>query len=123
MMDSWIPSGTLPLAAVGGEFSLSPQRLLTGLMLICPAAALAASAIVSLVRRDRARLGPTTRRLCRALGVGVSERRLLDHLARGLGVPNGASLLVSRGCFDAAVARAGPGERRRLVAVRRRVFE
>lgn len=123
MMETWIPHAALPLAAAGGEFSLIPQRLLMGLMLICPAVALAALAIVSLVRRDRARLGPTTRRLCRTLGVGVSERRLLEHLARGLGVPSGASLLVSRGCFDAAVARAGPGVRQRLVAVRRRVFE
>ena len=122
MMGTWIPDSVLPLAAVVGEFSLSPQRMLIGLALICPALALAASAIVSLVRRDRAQLGPTTRRLCREVGVGVSERRLLDHLARGLGVPSGASLLVSRGCFDAAVARAGAGQRRRLAAVRRRVF-
>ena len=63
---------------------LSPERLLIGAVLICLAITLATTAIVSLVRRDRARLGGTTRRLCRAMRIGASDRRLLERLARGI---------------------------------------
>ncbi len=104
---------------------LSPQRLLIGGVLICVAITLATAAIVSLLRRDRARLGATTRRLCRAMRIGASDRRLLDRLARGMGEGPpvfAASLLVSRGCFDAAASRARARDARRLESVRRRLF-
>jgi len=102
---------------------LSGQRLLLGAVLICLAITLATAAIVSLVRRDRQRLGATTRRLCRAMRIRASDRRLLERLARGLPGPvHAASLLVSRGCFDAAASRATTRDARRSIAVRRRVF-
>ncbi len=100
----------------------SPERIMLGSTLVFLAAMLATAAIVSLVRRDRARFGPTTRRCCRAVSVGMSDRRLLEDLARIVGVPC-AALLVSRGCFDAAAAHASASETRRLDAIRQRVFK
>jgi len=52
----------------------------------------------------------------------MSDRRLLEDLARIVGVPC-AALLVSRGCFDAAAAHASASETRRLDAIRQRVFK
>ncbi len=106
----------------GRDTVFSPERIMLGSALVFLAAMLAAAAIASLVRRDRARLGPTTRRFCRAVSVGTSDRRLLEDLAHIVGVPC-AALLVSRGCFDAAAVHASANEARRLVAIRQRVFE
>ncbi len=106
----------------GPDGVLSPERILVGAVLVFVSATVAMTAIVSLVQRDRARLGPTTRRLCRAVGVGAADRRLLESLARGVGVPC-AAMLVSRGCFEAAAAHASATEARRLSAIRRRVFD
>ena len=104
--------------------ALVRQPRLVGGVLIAMAVMLAICAIVSLVRRDRARQGPTFRRMCRALRIRAADRRRLQDLARTGRAP-AASLLVSRGCFDAAVSRLAAGRRRagRLAAVRRRVFE
>ena len=107
---------------------LSPERLMIAAVLICLAITLAATAIASLVRRDHARLGGTTRRLCWAMRIGASDRRLLERLARGTGPPGrpgavyAASLLVSRGSFDAAASRAGARDARQLASVRQRIF-
>ena len=98
------------------------QVHIVGLM-IAMALALITVSTISLVRRDRARHGPTYRRLCRALRIPVSDRRLLRRIARSIDVPCAASLLVSRGCFDAAAKRQGREVSRRLAAVRGRVFE
>ena len=106
----------------GLDMVFSPARIVLGSVLVLLAATLATSAIASLVRRDRARFGPTTRRFCHAVNVGTSDRRLLNDLARIVGVPC-AALLVSRGCFDAAAAHASASEARRLAAIRQRVFE
>ena len=105
----------------GPNAVFSPSRIMFGAVLVLLAATMATVAIGSLVRRDRARFGPTTRRLCRGFGVGATDRKLLDSLAHGIGVPC-ASLLVSRGCFDAAAGRASQGEARQLTAIRRRLF-
>jgi len=106
----------------GLDMVLSPQRIVIGSVLVLMAAALATVAIASLVRRDRARFGPTTRRFCHEVGVRTSDRRLLDRLAQIVGVPC-AVLLVSRGCFDAAASHASASEARRLAAIRQRVFD
>ena len=106
----------------GLEMVLSPGRIMLGLALVLLAVALGTAAITSLVRRDRARLGPTTRRFCHAVGVGTSDRRLLEDLSHIVGVPC-AALLASRGCFDAAAAHASARETRRLAAIRQRVFD
>ncbi len=121
-MDPAMTSDELSILAGPGT-ALSLERLLIGAVLICLAITVGTTAIVSLVRRDRARLGATTRRLCRAMRIGASDRRLLDRLARGRAGPvYTASLLVSRGCFDAAASRAATRDARRLAAVRRRLF-
>lgn len=99
---------------------MMPQVLIAGLM-IAMALSFATLAWLSLWRRDRARHGPTYRRLCRALGIPTSDRRLLCRVARTAGTPP-ASLLLSRGCFDEAAARAGGGTSRRLAVLRRHVF-
>ena len=106
----------------GPDTVLSPERIMLGSAIMILAATLATAAIASLVRRDRARLGPATRRLCHAVSVGRSDRRLLGSLSDTVGVPC-AALLVSRGCFDTAAAHASASEARRLVAIRKRVFE
>ncbi len=99
--------------------------VVTGVLMIVAAVLLGSTAIVSLVRRDRGRHGPTTRRFCRALGVSASERRLLTRLARSIGARGVVSVLLSRGCFDeaSAVAQVSRPDERRLAAIRRRVFE
>ena len=106
----------------GPDTLLSTERILLGAALVFLATALATAAIASLVRRDRARLGPTTRRFCHAVSVRRSDRRLLEGLAHVVGVPC-AALLISRGCFDAAASHASVSEARRLAAIRKRVFE
>jgi hypothetical protein len=106
----------------GPDAVLSPGRIMLGASLVFLAVFVAAVAITSLVKRDRARFGPATRRFCHALGVGSADRRLLESRARGVGV-RCAALLISRGCFDAAAARAPADEARRLATIRRRVFE
>ena len=104
------------------NLSLSPIRLVAGGLMIAVALAVATCAAISLLRRDRATLGPTTRRMCRALGVARSDRRLIDLLARQHSAP-GAALLVSRGCFDRAALNAAGSDKARLAALRRRLFE
>ena len=96
---------------------------LAGGLLIAAALVVGTAAIVSLVRHDRARHRPTFRRMCRALRLSSGQRRTLDDIARVVRVP-AASLLISRGCFDAAIRRAAVPRRqeRRLAAVRRKVF-
>ncbi len=94
-----------------------------GFVLVVVGLVIAAAAASSLFRRDRARLGPTTRRLCRGLRLSHADRRLLQRVA-GPGA-GAAAMLLSRGCFDHEVARYGANaaETRRLDALRRRVFE
>jgi hypothetical protein len=128
-MDGPIPCAvgvaTRGLPDVYALLAASPGRLVIAGLLVAMALALAVLAARSLIGRDRARGGPTCRRLCRALGVRVAQRRRLERVARRAGVPSAASLLMSRGCYDAAVARyaAGPADADELAAVRRQVFE
>jgi hypothetical protein len=101
---------------------LDPLNVAVGGLMIAVAMSMGAVALLSLGRRDRAQLGPTMRRLCRALGVARRDRRLIRDLARRAGAP-GAALLVSRGCFDRAAVEAATPEHARLAALRRRLFE
>ncbi len=50
----------------GLDMVFSPERVMLGSALVLGAATLAMAASASLVRRDRARFGPTTRRFCHA---------------------------------------------------------
>ena len=101
------------------------ERVIIGAVLIAAAGMVAAAALASLLRRDRQRLGPPSRRCCRALRVPRTERGLVGRIARGIGANGPIAVLVSRGCFDAAVQRyrPTPAEARRLDEVRRRVFD
>ncbi len=104
-------------------YGLRPIPALVGGLLIAMALALATTAIRSLILSDRRRWGPTTRRFCRALRISSPQRRLLLRVARQAGVRGEASLLLSRGCFDAAAAGADPADAKRLAIIRRQVFE
>jgi len=112
--------------AVLGEPLWSPQnRLLAAGVVFAMALALGAVGLLSLIRRDHIRQGPTMRRLCRALGLDTPQRRLLEQLAVKTGVRCPAALLISRGCFDTAHRRYGPQgvELQQLNRIRRRVFD
>ena len=104
---------------------LLDEPMLLGGLVVAMGLALATTTMINLVRRDRARCGPTSRHLCRALRVGSSEQRLLQRVARRAGAPGAGSLLLSSGYFDWAIARAGitTDQTRRLATVRRRVFK
>ena len=101
------------------------QPLLVGGLFVAMALALATLAVTSLIRRDRADHGPTSRRMCRALGLTWAECRLLERVARSARAPGAGSLLVSRGHFDTAIGLFGapPDHARRLALIRRKVFE
>jgi hypothetical protein len=101
------------------------QPLLAGGLLVAMALAIATLAIASLVRRDRAGHGPTSRRMCRALSLSRSDCRLLGRVARGARAPGAGSLLVSRGHFDTAVGLFGAStdRARQLASIRRKVFD
>ncbi len=101
------------------------NRLLVAGLVIAMAMALLAVGVLSLVRRDHVRQGPTMRRLCRALGLDTPQRRLLEQLAGKTGVRCPAALLISRGCFDTAQRRYGPepAEAQQLQSIRQRIFD
>ena len=61
-------------------------RFVVAGLVIAMALALLAVGVLSLVRRDHVRQGPTMRRLGRALGLDAPQRRLLEQLAVKTGV-------------------------------------
>ena len=99
-------------------------RLIAGTLLGVLGTALGGWTISRLIARDRARFGPTTRALCRRLGLSRDQRRLAGRIARAVSLPCAASVLVSRGCFDRAVERAplSREEAQRLRVMRQRIF-
>lgn len=109
-------------AAIGGA---DPVRTALVIALVAAGTALLAAIVVRHLRRDRASDGPAVRHLARGLGLSGGERRLVMRMARVAGRPHAGSLLISRGCFDAAVRvytrryRPPAG----LAAIRARVFE
>ena len=113
------------MPAVGLLPGALDKPLLAGGLLAAMALAVATLAVASLVRRDRAGHGPTSRRMCRAVRLSRSECRLLGKVARGARAPGAGSLLVSRGHFDTAVGlfAARPDRARQLALIRRRVFD
>ncbi len=100
------------------------SRFLVAGLVIAMAMALVAIGVLSLVRRDHVRQGPTMRRLCRALDLDAPHRRLLENMAMKTGVRCPAALLISRGCFDTAHRRYRPQgvELQQLHRIRRRIF-
>ncbi len=57
----------------------------------------------NMIQRDRARFGPTNRRLYVVFGMNAPQRKLLKKLAASAGLTMPASLLISRGSFERAV--------------------
>ncbi|MCH7904776.1 MAG: hypothetical protein IH944_09455 [Armatimonadetes bacterium] len=106
-------------------FLSGQNRFLVAGLVIAMALGLVTVGVLSLVRRDHVRQGPTMRRLCRALGLETPQRRLLGQLAAKTGVRCPAALLISRGCFDTAHRRYAPQgvELQQLNRIRRRVFD
>ena len=109
----------------GGPAQWLLARLLIAGLLVTTAMSLATLAVRSLFRRDNARCGPAYRRLARALGLNFAQRRLLRAVAQHGDVPCPASLLLSRGCFNAAVSRyaASLGQTGQLAALGRALFD
>lgn len=90
------------------------------------AAAVLAAAVggaVSLLLRDRRMHGAAFRTLCRGLAIPRPQRRMLRRIAAVARVRHPASLLVSRGCFDHAVATARVPARPQVDELRRRIFD
>ena len=118
-------SSEMTAALVGQPFWSHQMQLLAGGFALAMVLGVAAAALLNLARRDRRAQGPTTRRLCRALGLDTPQRRLLDNVARRAGIRSAAGLLISRGCFDIAQKRYAPQgvELRQLQRIRRRVFD
>ncbi len=101
------------------------SRLLVAGLVIAMALGIVTVGVLSLVRRDHVRQGPTMRRLCRALDLDALHRRLLENMAMKTGVRCPAALLISRGCFDTAHRRYRPQgvELQQLNRIRRRIFD
>ena len=80
--------------------------------------------LLRIVNRDRARHGPTVRRLCQAMGLDMSQRKLLVDLAAKSGQASAACLLISRGAYDAAIQQYAPigVQASQLKTVRRKIF-
>jgi hypothetical protein len=108
----------------------APQAWLTAgrlasLLLIAVAIAGMTAAVLSLLHRDAERQGPVVRALARQFGLNPEERRVVLRVAARAHVHAPAALLVSRGCFDAAIARAGVAgpDADCMRRVRRRLFD
>lgn len=81
--------------------------------------------IVARIREDRGRQGPALRKMCRKMGVGRKQRRLLMAVAHSEGFDSPVSLLLSRGTFDFAVqhyVRKNDSARSELVKLRQLIF-
>lgn len=76
------------------------------------------------MRHDSDQHVPTFRRAARSLGIDVSNQRLLEDIAKSVGHDNPASLLISIGCFDAAVAKypRAKSNAKAIAQIRSRVF-
>ena len=119
------------LASITNEFSwlhestpVAGATQVVGIWVASVGATLLAIGFTAVIRHDCARHGPVFRHLARGLGLGHGERRLLYQVARIGGVPAG-SLLITRGCFDAAAKSFEEryGTARSLRVIRDRVFE
>lgn len=122
-------------ASPGPSLGERALELLTGApgLVVAGTALLAMSVAWTLVRlrvrhdRPEAR---AARRIERAAGLDGRDRRMLSRLVRAAGMRDVplTALLVSRGCFDAALAagvndRTVAPDRGRLLALRRRLYD
>ena len=123
---SQLASDTDPLELIrlGGWSWSEGLRILSASFVFALAIGLFMTGLLRIIQRDRARHGPTVRRLCQAMGLDMSQRKLLVELAARSGQPSAASLLISRGVYDAAMQQYAPiGVRaNQLRTVRRKIF-
>lgn len=102
----------------------APVKMVLGIGVGVMATALLGWSASRMAAQDRLRHGPTRRQVSAALGLSRSQQRTLESIARRAGLPGAVSMLMSRGCFEWAVATAAPPQARfELAAIRRRVFD
>lgn len=114
----------LELVRLGGWSFSEGMRILSASFVLALVFGLFMMGVLRIINRDRARHGPTVRRLCQAMGLDVTQRKLLIVLAAKSGRPSAASLLISRGAYDAAMQQYAPVgiEAKQLNTVRKKVF-
>lgn len=112
------------LVRLGGWSFSEAARILSASLLLALVLGLFMMGVLRIINRDRARHGPTVRRLCQAMGLDVTQRRLIIDLATKSGQDSAASLLISRGAYDAAMQLHAPVgiEAKQLKTVRSKVF-
>lgn len=106
-----------PPAMTGRQFG--------GLLLVAVGVLVLVLLVMAWFREDRRRQGPAMRHMCKDLGVGRTQQRLLMTLARSQGFDSPVSLLISRGTFDFAMhryVRRHEDARSQLVKLREMIF-
>ena len=93
-------------------------------LLFALVAAATAAALVWWRWKDQRRDGAAVRALARVAGLSPAQRRLVQRIAEVGGFHSAGPLLVSRGCFDRAVARCADRDTfgRRLSTIRGKLF-
>lgn len=114
----------LELVRLGGWSWAESLQIISSSLVLALALGLFMMGVLRIINRDRARHGPTVRRLCQALGLDISQRKLLVDLAAKSGQASAASLLISRGAYDAAIQQYAPVgvQANQLKTVRRKIF-
>lgn len=117
-------SQPLELVRLGGWSWTEGMRILSASFVLALVLGLFMMGVLRIINRDRARHGPTVRRLCQAMGLDITQRKLLIDLAAKSGQASAASLLISRGLFDVAIQHYAPVgvEAIQLKSVRLKVF-
>ncbi len=114
----------LELIKLGGWSWSEAWRIISISFVLALALGLFMMGLLRIINRDRARHGPTVRRLCQALAIDIDQRKLLVDLAAKSGRTSAASLLISRGAYDAAMQQYAPVgvQASQLKTVRRKIF-
>ena len=96
-----------PLPGLFGPMMPAPEaRIVVVTAIGVSLTALLGWSVERMIRRDRKRHGPVRRFVCRELRLTGRQQRRLESIARQAGLPGAVSMLMSRGCFDWAVASA-----------------
>ena len=122
-----LASATEPLELIrlGGWSWEESLRIISASFVFALALGLFVMGLLRIINRDRARHGPTVRRLCQAMGLDINQRKLLVDLAAKSGQVSAASLLISRGAYDAAMQLYAPVgvKASQLKTVRHKIFD
>ena len=114
----------LELIELGGWSLWEALRIMSASFVLALALGLFIMGLLRIINRDRAKHGPTVRRLCQAMALDINQRKLLVDLAAKSGQASAASLLISRGAYDAAMQQYAPVgvQASQLKTVRRKIF-